>query len=85
MIKYRFKTKEEFIKEYGNKFHDRIHPTWNKLGFMDYLFGKILNNNENELLKNKDKISYDNMWFISKEMLVEIKEIPKYKKILNYD
>ena len=42
MIKYRIKTKEEFIEEFGKRWNDNIHGSWNDDGHMDYLFGSEL-------------------------------------------
>lgn len=40
MNKYRFKTEEEFIKEFGENWKNDISKCWNNEGSMDYLFGK---------------------------------------------
>jgi len=83
MPKYRFKTKEEFIKEYGENWRGAV--LFNGNGKMDYLIGKpypygiektgcILPIKDDNLDASFQKGS----WLIYREMLTEIKE-PNYK------
>jgi hypothetical protein len=79
---YRFKTKQEFIDEYGEDF--RHICNWCTDGGMDYLYGKpypFIKVNVNIKL-----ISIDG-WYISIDMLTLNEEkIPDYKpKKLIYD
>ena len=71
MYLYRFKTKQELIKQFGNKWR---HPYSSKPYFspsMDYLLGKILPFEQNYLLSKKFKIIYDG-WYIDEFMLMKI-------------
>jgi hypothetical protein len=59
---WRFKTKEEFINEFGED--DWVgEANWTRNGRMDYLFGKPINN------PNFDPIRYDKMYLNTKEEL----------------
>jgi hypothetical protein len=37
---WRFKTKEEFAKEYGKSWREKVPKKWNSSGEMDYLLGQ---------------------------------------------
>ena len=69
--KYRIKTKEEFIEEFGEGWR-------NKTGYyfadsMDCLFGKGLTEDEAEEYLTRSEIEID-AWNISKDMITEIKQ-----------
>lgn len=36
---WRFKTEEEFKKEFGMLWRNEIRSSWNEVGYMDHLFG----------------------------------------------
>ena len=77
--KYRFKTKYEFIAEYGEDFHYKLgYSSWNCQGNMDYLFGSKLYIDEYFIkkLENGIDIPYKG-WSISLSMLKEF--VPDYK------
>jgi hypothetical protein len=73
---YRFKTKKEFIDEYGIHFNSIIRCRWNSLGGMDYLYGieypYIIDKNT-KLLLNVDG------WNVSWDMLTLNIKTPDYK------
>ena len=48
MIKYRFKTEEEFLEEFGERWRREIKMSWVGSGEMDYLLGKPLDSFEYE-------------------------------------
>ena len=96
MIRYRFKTEQEFINEFGQD--------WREVGSkfvkpMDFLLGKELEqetiysviqyNRYNEKIEFSNENDHFNYygWSISKHMIKEIKTIPTYneKKRLVYD
>ena len=99
--KYRFKTKEEFIQEFGNDFRNKI--CWNNMGRMDYLFGTICKVNIEKLNNVNSYFEYNKMenrinkhieiedsngrnWCIFREMLIELVVEPDYKpRKLIYD
>ena len=77
---YRFKTRNEFEKEYGEYWFDRI--LWNPSGRMDYLFGTKLD------IDFPDDVDYFGLpsttgdgftWIITKKMLVKTNDTPSYK------
>ena len=76
MYKYRFKTEEEFEKEFGEDWCSLIESGWNDAGHMNYLLGidypyEILT--INSYLKTVDG------WCISKDMLIKKQLIPSYE------
>jgi len=81
---YRFKTEEEFIKEFGETWQE--DACWNGSGLMDYLLGtefkyKYLFTDEYDTieLRNENKESTRYSWSINKDMLTEINPIkPNY-------
>lgn len=70
MIKYRFKTKEEFIKEYGDDWRRQVEHSWVKS--MDYLFG--LPKNELNLLDSQNSVEVDG-WTVSRSMITTVDNI----------
>ncbi len=80
--KYRFKTEEEFIKEYGENWRD--YTDWNSHGEMDYLFGKKLDqdfpeNSYDMVIEDHEDDTWYNTWYINRKMLVRYPVIPDYK------
>jgi hypothetical protein len=78
-MKYRIKTQEEFIEEFGENRRYRVTFGWNPN--MDYLFGK-----QYPYIINKFSAKQENIkgWNISIDML--IKDEPNYNpKKLIYD
>lgn len=77
METYRIKTKEEFVAEFGEKFHDKVYRSWNNNGDMDYLFGtEISKENYDVIIKDGSlgkvwpgKTSGITYWVISKGMI----------------
>ena len=76
--KYRFRTEEEFIDEFGHDWHQDISCTWN-LGGMDFLFGKDLEltdsdgdeiYNNHDILTINDIINLNRLWSISSDMII---------------
>jgi hypothetical protein len=51
----RFKTKAEFIKDYGDNWSSRV--CWNPQGKMDYLFGARLDDEAADALHNYGRVS----------------------------
>ena len=92
MSKYRFKTRDEFIKEYGQNWRD-VRSTF--VPQMDYLLGKDIDSihywsflNENNKLNLNDRFNiYIGGFSVSEQMIIEIKPVPNYneKKILIYE
>ena len=86
MIKYRIKTKEEFIDEFGEDWRNDNGICRNGYYFnpdMDYLFGFELSN-----YKNKDYTRIPGTeWVITKDMIKEVRIGVDYneKKVLVYD
>lgn len=79
MIKYRFKTKEEFIKEYGPNWRTAVYYHW--VDDMDYLFGVA--KSELNLLDNQTVISVDG-WNVSRGMITTVNNIDEvHIKITN--
>jgi hypothetical protein len=77
--KYRFKTEEEFIKEFGKYWQSDVN--WNSNGDMDYLFGIDFDNYLNDegfaSIRNKGFRGPYN-WTICNEMLIQNIEKPNY-------
>lgn len=78
---FRFKTNDEFEKEYGEYWKTTIRHRWNDIGSMDYLFGKDYESDDEE-----DEINdqyYDGNtgdWMVSFDMLTN----NKYNLINDY-
>lgn len=64
----RVKTKEEFEKEFGANWRERIEQTYPV--FMDMYLGKKLPDREAGLMRVLGKVFYDNYLF-TKDMVVE--------------
>jgi hypothetical protein len=81
---WRFKTEEEFIKDFGPNWREYVACRWDLEGNMDYLFGKIISPDKLDK-KGKPKLilgygcTIENfgigtekdftLWHISREML----------------
>jgi hypothetical protein len=68
----RFKTKQEFEKEFGKDWKTKTIPyAWSKYNSMDYLFGCIYSENFQECVDTRYAkfLTDDNCWSISEEML----------------
>lgn len=84
---YRFKTEDEFIKEYGEQWRDNIDYGWDS--GMDYLFGKEYEYTKQQI-EEQTNIYYDlpeaifdghsdYRWTISWDMLTKNKpKVPNY-------
>ena len=91
MIKHRFKTREEFIDEFGYQWKDKVN--WNNKTGMDYLLGtQIIIPSDVDIdgffhIKNTNEMYPYNRWCISTiKMLKEINVINyNEKKVLVYD
>ncbi len=80
---YRFKTEQEFIEEFGNRWHNKVYQTWESEGNMDYLFGQEISQEfYNKVVTNPNKtakLEYsglnedyeDVIWSISPDMVKE--------------
>lgn len=70
---FRFKTRDEFIKQYGPNWQSIIRFTWNDVGHMDFLFGKNLENIDLKYTKDLNYELYisNHKWNISYDMLTE--------------
>ena len=82
MKKYRFKTEEEFIKEFGDNWRCSIDIFW--ITEMDYLIGTEyphdidINKYTKEIPSiNRRNNMYDR-WAISKKFITEKQKIPDY-------
>jgi len=84
MIRYRFKTKEEFIDEFGIDWRIKVDWTYSEYydDGMNCFFGIEISND-----KITDKIFRIDGWWINHKMYKEINNKPNYndKKILVYD
>ena len=90
MIRYRFKTKEEFLEEFGWNWRNKIQCGWVTSGRMDYLFNMELKYDTYEYYIIGGKLPLDlrlkiGMWDISMDMLKEIGINYNDKKTLVYD
>lgn len=77
-MKYRFKTKKEFVREYGEDWRKRIRYGWNPR--MNFLFGLPVEDAfANKVLNSTSVVAahYIDGWAISKDMLTEKKEEKK--------
>jgi hypothetical protein len=82
MKEWRFKTKQEFIDQYGTEWKSTVN--WNTQGYMNYLFGYVLTTEENEFfnarnyidLKNTSGLGGYSIWNIDSSMLVEVEKLP---------
>ena len=65
MIKYRIKTEEEFINEFGKHWRSVIRGHWNSnIDGMDYLFGsEIPKCSFKELSSDWFSVNYDSLYF----------------------
>jgi len=85
---YRFKTKEEFIAEYGADFHNKVYHDWNEIGAMDYLFGLSITKEEyDHIISDKGRrvwyeelTSRSSSWNISTDMITNKPLINKTMK-----
>ena len=81
MIKYRFKTEEEFIKEFGNNWWAKVDGYWAE--GMNRFLGKPMKE-LNEL--EHSRIAFVDGWRISRDMVVENRQTvePKFedKKVI---
>ena len=94
MIRYRIKTEQEFINEFGDNWRNNIRFGWNDSGKMDYLFNLEINYNYykrclvNDKLLLDDNKSFDfeiDDWCISSDMIKQIGINYNEKKTLVYD
>ena len=69
----RFKTKQEFIAEFGEKWRSKFLYGWHDKGGMDYLFGCVFNGNDCEVIPEKyaKYLTDVNNWGISDDMLTK--------------
>lgn len=86
MYKFRFKTEQEFIKEYGIRYSEMLYHYWNRN--MNIFFGKQfyykIDKSDSEAILNGiifSVCSYypdkkGRIWLISSDMLIQIK--PNY-------
>jgi hypothetical protein len=74
MKKYRFKTEEELVQEFGEGWRAKISVPWNFSGQMDYLLGSPLSEEHNKLANQAQTFHIDR-WKISRDSLTEIKEL----------
>ena len=90
MIRYRVKTEQEFLEEFGSEW--KYKTSWDNKGHMDYLFGYILPDdytNENFNDEFDFYVVYNQFgrsWYIITKMVKQI-ITPSYneKKVLVYD
>jgi len=83
-LQYRFKTEQEFIKDYGLTWRARVN--WNQEGKMDHLLGNIFPKKikkeyiNDPFFRENLKDKYINFeWSIFSYMITEIEKIPNYK------
>lgn len=76
--RFRFKTAEEFISEYGRGWMSIVKYSWNSEGMMDYLFGIDVEHDitDDDLLDddfyfNSENDTNNHNWVISKDMITE--------------
>lgn len=62
---YRFKTEEEFVKEFGSNWRKKVNNGWVISGRMDNLFGEDYPYD----VKKGDILKSHNIWYISWDML----------------
>lgn len=67
--KMRIKTKQDFIDEFGKRWHD--HVIWNSIGEMNYLFGRHLTDDEAHEIKTR-KSCYIDDWGIKPNMTIPV-------------
>ena len=89
MAKYRIKSEQEFIEEFGTFWKKKVH--WNSGNLMDYLFDtkldnytdKHFNSNFDFIIIRIDDDGYN--WYITSKMVKQI--LPNYNenKTLVYD
>jgi len=90
-FKYRFKTEEELLKEFGRNWADRCNM--NNEGYMNYLLGTPIDVQEDQINENGDVISHiivpnecpqysrAGNWSILPRLIIKFKfnDIPNYK------
>ena len=84
--KYRIKTKQEFIDQYGENW--RIRVGWNHDNhMMDYLFNHIINETTHPITMDRFIICKIDRWYICKGMVIKTTVGIDYneKKTLVYD
>ena len=69
VVPMRFKTEQEFIKEFGPEWHSCMKFSWNREGRMDYLFGTFLTEEEKKAIQEHGE--FHTKWHISKDMITE--------------
>lgn len=76
--RFRIKTQEEFITEFGYNWMTRVKYSWNGDGMMDYLFGIDVEHDitDDDLLDddfyfNTKDDTNNYTWMISKDMITE--------------
>ena len=85
MIKYRIKSEQEFITEFGTEWRSKVRYKWNRIGKMDHLFNTLLKEEQINIYKRVGEFMYDD-WCISSDMIKEINVINyNDKKVLVYD
>jgi hypothetical protein len=70
-MKYRIKTREEFVKEFGVDFTDNHEVNWNSAGDMDHLHGRILTKSESNEMVLNGCLPIDD-WYIQRNHVVEL-------------
>jgi len=88
--KYRFKTEQEFISEYGINWRDTINRKWRSDNRMDFLFGMEIDNVVYVESIKKDGWNFGrgvcSGYIISTDMIKEVNVINyNEKKTLVYD
>ena len=82
---YRFKTKEEFIKEFGSDWRNEVRFSW--INSMDYMFGEDYPYDiSSEMCRLPDSHLNGNYYAISWNMIIKKEELkPNYKpRKINY-
>lgn len=76
--RFRIKTQEEFINQYGLGWMSIIKYFWNGDGMMDYLFGIDVENDitdedllDDDFYFNSKNDTNNHTWMISKDMITE--------------
>lgn len=67
-MKYRIKTEEEFIREFGIGWKQKYH-WWSDE--MDYLFGKELSKEDYQQLQTDGDIHINKKWWIDRGYIIE--------------
>jgi hypothetical protein len=71
MKRYRLKTEQEFLNEFGVNWRSEVRCHWNSAGEMDYLFGKILSEEQNKYFEKYLGLSIDG-WTINESMITQL-------------